>query len=64
MHIPHPVPNLPLGISQPGILQDSNGRKPALRKFRELEQDDESLLDVVMLNDGPHDEEYEDPQEE
>ena len=60
MHIPHSIPGFPLEITQPGILQ----RKPALKKFRELEEDDESLLDVVMLNDGPHDEEYEDPQEE
>ena len=62
MYIPHSIPGLPLGIAQPGILQ--NNRKPALKKFRELEEDDESLLDVVMLNDGPHDEEYEDPQDE
>jgi hypothetical protein len=62
MHVPHLIPNFPLGITQPGILQ--NGPKPALKKFRELEEDDESLLDVVMLNDAPHDEEYEDPQEE
>jgi hypothetical protein len=64
MHIPHSIPNFPLGIAQPGILQNPNTRKPALKKFRELEEDDESLLDVVMLNDAPHDEEYEDPQEE
>jgi hypothetical protein len=62
MHIPHSISGFPLEITQPGVLQ--NGRKPALKKFRELEEDDESLLDVVMLNDGPHDEEYEDPQEE
>jgi len=62
MHVPHSIPSIPLEIPQPGILP--NSRKPALKKFRELEQDDESLLDVVMLNDGPHDEEYEDPQEE
>jgi hypothetical protein len=62
MHVPHSITAFPLEITQPGILQSS--RKPALKKFRELEEDDESLLDVVMLNDGPHDEEYEDPQEE
>ena len=62
MHVPHSIPAFPLEIAQPGIFQ--NNRKPALKKFRELEEDDESLLDVVMLNDGPHDEEYEDPQEE
>lgn len=64
MHIPHSIPQFQPGIVQPGNLQNTNGRKPALKKFRELEEDDESLLDVVMLNDGPHDEEYEDPQEE
>jgi len=63
MHIPHTIPQLPLGIAQPGNFLNASGRKPALKKFRELEEDDESLLDVVMLNDGPHDEEYEDPEE-
>lgn len=63
MHIPHTIPHLPLGIVQPGNLLNASGRKSALKKFRELEDDDESLLDVVMLNDGPHDEEYEDPEE-
>ena len=63
MHFPHVIPQLPLGIEHPGNLLNVSGRKPALKKFRELEEDDESLLDVVMLNDGPHDEEYEDPEE-
>jgi hypothetical protein len=62
MHVPHLIPDFALGIAQPGIRQ--NGPKPALKRFRELEEDDESLLDVVMLNDAPHDEEYEDPHEE
>jgi hypothetical protein len=64
MHIPHSIPQLPFGIVPPANLPNASGRKPALRRFRELEEDDESLMDVVMLNDGPHDEEYEDPQEE
>jgi hypothetical protein len=64
MHIPHSIPHVPLGIAQPGNLQNANGRKTAAKKFRELEEDDESLLDVVMLSDAPHEEEYEDPQEE
>ena len=63
MHFPHVIPQFPLGIEQPGNLLNVNGRKAALKRFRELEEDDESLLDVVMLNDGPHDEEYEDPEE-
>jgi hypothetical protein len=64
MHVPHSITQFPLGIAQPVSLQNTNGRKPAAKKFRELEEDDESLLDVVMLSDAPHDEEYEDPQEE
>lgn len=64
MHIPHSLPHLPVGIIQPGNIQNGNSRKSEGKKFRELEEDDESLLDVVMLSDGPHDEEYEDPQEE
>ena len=63
MHIPHTIPHLPLGMVPPGNLLNASSRRPALKKFRELEEDDESLLDVVMLNDGPHDEEYEDPEE-
>ena len=63
MHVLHSIEQFPLGIAQPGNLLNLVSRKPALKRFRELEDDDESLLDVVMLNDGPHDEEYEDPEE-
>ncbi len=63
MHLPNLIPQLPLGIDPPGNLLNLAGRKAALKRFRELGEDDESLLDVVMLNDGPHDEEYEDPEE-